>query len=121
MWTPSCTGEVSAAIARKRFHDFAWLRKYLGFPVDLAGHIPPATAPAGIIFEEKQAVPVDPTWMLAVGSAWATAKPLSPQDTSLSMCWMIWISAVRLQQLQGSQFTALTSTALWAVCSLGKG
>ncbi len=121
MWTPSRSGRVSAAIARKRFHDLAWLRKHWGFPVGLAGQVPPATAQAGSVFEEKQAVPVDPAWMLAVEAAWEQAKPLSPQDTSLCMCWMIWISAVRLQQLQRSQFTALTSTALWAVCSLGKG
>ena len=37
MWAPSRKGRVSATIARKRFHDFAWLRKYSGFPVDLAG------------------------------------------------------------------------------------
>ena len=89
----------------------------LGFPRDLAGQVPPATAQAGSVFEEKQAVPVDPAWMLAVEASWEQANPLSPQDTSLCMCWMIWISAVRLQQLQRSQFTALTSTALWAVCS----
>ena len=59
--------------------------------------------------------------MLAVEAAWERAQPRSPQDTALCMCWMIWSSAVRLQQLQRSQFTALTSTELWAVCSLGKG
>ena len=121
MWAPSRAGKKTAAIARKRFHDLAWLRKYWGFPVDLAGQIPPATAPTGAVFEEKQAVPVDPAWMLAVEAAWPKAKACSPQDTALCMSWMIWISAVRLQQLQRSQFTALTSTALWAVCSLGKG
>ena len=31
MWSPSRTGRTSAAIARKRFHDLAWLRKYWGF------------------------------------------------------------------------------------------
>ena len=65
-------------------------------------------------------MPVGPAWMLAVEAAWTRAKRLSPQDKSLSMCWMIWISAVGLQQLLISQFTALPVTALWAECSLGK-
>ena len=121
MWAPSRSGRVSAAIARKRFHDLAWLGKYWGFPIDLSGQVPPATAHADTVFEEKQAVPVDPAWMLAIESAWERAEPKSPQDTALCMSWLIWSSAVRLQQLQRSQFTALTSTALWAVCSLGKG
>ncbi len=121
MWAPSRSGRTSAAIARKRFHDLSWLGKYWGFPIDLAGQVPPATAHGNTVFEEKQAVPVDPAWMLAVEKAWEKASPFTPCDTALCMSWLLWSSAVRLQQLQRSQFTALTSTAVWAVCSLGKG
>ena len=96
MWTPRRKGRISAAIARKRFHDLAWLKKYRGFPVGLAGRVPLAKAPAGSIFEERQAVPADPAWMLTVAAAWARAKPGSAQATSLSMSWMIWKSAGRL-------------------------
>ena len=121
MWAPSRSGRTSAAIARKRFHDLSWLGKYWGFPIDLAGQVPPATAHGNTVFEEKQAVPVDPAWMLAVERACEKVLPLTPCDTALCMSWLLWSSAVRLQQLQRSQFTALTSTAIWAVCSLGKG
>jgi hypothetical protein len=121
MWAPSRLGRSSASIARKRFHDLAWLGKYWGFPIDLRGQVPPATAHGNTVFEEKQAVPVDPAWMLAVEKTWESISPLSPGDTALCMSWLLWSSAVRLQQLQRSQFTALTSTAVWAVCSLGKG
>ena len=88
MWAPSRSGRSSAAIARKRFHDLSWLGKYWGFPIDLAGQVPPATAHGNTVFEEKQAVPVDPAWMLAVESAWERVVPLSPCDTALCMSWL---------------------------------
>jgi hypothetical protein len=120
MWAPSRKHRVAPSIARSRFHNLAWLRKYWGFPVDLSGRTPPAVAPAGMIFEENQAIPVDPAWMLAVEAAWNKAEKDSAMQTALSMTWLLWTSAVRLQQMQRSCFTALTAEALWGVCALGK-
>jgi hypothetical protein len=120
MWTPSRKQRVAPSIARSRFHNLSWLRKYWGFPIDLTGRTPPAVAPAGIIFEENQAIPVDPSWMLAIENAWNQAEHDSALQTALSMTWLLWTSAIRLQQMQRSAFTALTTEAVWGVCSLGK-
>ena len=49
----------------------------------LTGRTPPAVAPAVLIFEENQAILVDPAWMLAVGSAWSKAEAVSALETSL--------------------------------------
>ncbi len=40
MWAPSRKERVAPSIARSRFHNLAWLRKYRGFPVDLSGRHP---------------------------------------------------------------------------------
>ncbi len=120
MWTPSRKQRVAPSIARSRFHNLSWLRKYWGFPIDLTGRTPPAVAPAGVIFEENQAIPVDPSWMLAIENAWNQAEHDSALQTALSMTWLLWTSAIRLQQMQRSALTALTTEAVWGVCSLGK-
>ena len=92
----------------------------LGLPNRLDGTHASSGSPSQYHLQENQAIPVDPSWMLAVENAWKQAEHDSALQTALSMTWLLWTSAIRLQQMQRSAFTALTTEAVWGVCSLGK-
>ena len=63
---------------------------------------------------------MDP-WIMLYAERSISGSELEPAAATSSVAaWLMWTSALRLQQLHRSVFTGLSRHSLWAVCSMGK-
>jgi hypothetical protein len=120
LYSPSPKGKTGASVASRRFWMLSWFHKHWGLPVDMEGRRAPQVARDGAIQEESQAVAVDPWIMLSVEQSFARLEANSAAATACLTAWLMWTSAMRLQQLHRSVFTGLSRRSVWAVCSMGK-
>jgi hypothetical protein len=120
LYSPSPKGKTGASVASRRFWMLSWFHKHWGLPLDIEGRRAPQVARDGAIQEESQAVAVDPWIMLCVEQSFARLEADSAAATACLTAWLMWTSAMRLQQLHRSVFTGLSRRSLWAVCSMGK-